>query len=84
MKKMMKWKFNFKFSYSYSWIFIIRKVKNQKIIDIKVNILKILIILFFKEFSNINQAIKHFNISLITFKWWFIDEKLNLLLNFMN
>ena len=75
MKKIMKWKFNFKFSYLYPWIFIMRKVKNQKAIDIEINILKTLIILSLKEFSNINQAAKHFNISLITFKWWFIDRK---------
>ena len=68
MKKMMKWKFNFKFSYLYSWIFIIKKIKNQKVADIEVNILKALIILSLKEFLNINQAIKHFNISLIIFE----------------
>ena len=51
------------------------KFRNQKIIDIEVNILKILITLSLKEFPNINQAAKHFNISLIIFEWWFIDGK---------
>ena len=49
-------------------IFIIRKIKSQKVIDIEINILKALAILSLKEFSNTNQATKHFNISLIILK----------------
>jgi hypothetical protein len=75
MKKMMKWKFNFKFSHSYSWIFIMGKLRSQKIADIEVNILKTLIILSLKEFSNTNQAVKHFNISPIILGRWFAGGK---------
>ena len=75
MKKIMKWKFNFKFSHLYFWIFIMRKIRSQKAADIEAIILKALATLSFKEFPNINQAAKHFNISLITLERWLMSGK---------
>jgi len=40
-----------------------RKVRSQKAADTKANILKTLTALSLKEFSNTNQAAKHFNVS---------------------
>ena len=51
------------------------KLRNQKITDIEINILKILTTLSLKEFPNTNQAIKHFNISLIILERRFIGGK---------
>ena len=75
MKKVMKWKFDFKFSHSYPWIFIMGKLGSQKAADSEANILKALAALSLKEFPNINQAAKHFNISLITLERWFTGGK---------
>ena len=52
-----------------------KKIKNQKIADIEVNILKTLTTLSLKEFPNTNQATKHFNISPITLRRRLIDRK---------
>ena len=52
-----------------------KKLKNQKTTDSKMNILKTLIILSLKEFPNTNQVAKHFNISLIALRRRFTGGK---------
>ena len=51
------------------------KVRSQKAADTEANILKALAALSLKEFPNINQAAKHFNISPATFGRRFIGGK---------
>ena len=51
------------------------KVRSQKAAVAEANILKALTALSLKEFSNTNQAAKHFNISLTTLERRFIDRK---------